>query len=573
MSSLTSYLARKGAVDPARLQRALLNQAIKGGSPSLSLLEVEAIDEDRLLELTGQFHHLRTFTTAACLAGDPEAARSVSRARCEEHGVVPVGREEGQLLVACVEPPTRMELRLIEKEAGCRVLLVVASPLSLALALTIFHGVPLDPRVRAVIAGRGDGSLDLGGVPADVARKVDELLSQGPGPEGAAVDEAGDGGKEDEEDWTWDEEDGEDDGDGEQEQPGRRESVVGKYIIINRIGARPRRPSLRPRVSMVRRADRERVAPTETEMEADVTFSSGDRKVGKDTRPHHATRPPGQQEEPRPERKTDTVPPAVLKEVIDDYLSNDGGSPSPARPAPGGAPRGRAGGDVRVVRTVSASPDRQVSEPIVPEERTTLPTADPGARSGRKTVPGAPSVIDAIRKAPRPAVPGYAVEVDEPLGLSSVLQTIERSEKASEITDAVQRFALQFFDFVLVMRYRKGRFEITSVSSRGWAWPVDRLPVRLMGYDQLPGSIRKLGQPYLGPVEEGGRTAEILSACGRPLPPSAIMFPITIKGRAVVVIYGDNGTRPSSFEEVNDLFHATWVATNRIVELLEERMK
>ena len=162
MSSLTSYLAKKGAVNPARLQKALLNQAINGGSTSLSLLEVEAISEEQLVEMTGKFFHLSTMGLSDCLSVDPDLVRSLTRTRCEDLGLAACGREEGGLLVACVEPPSGTALGLLERDAPGKLTFVIASPVAVALTLALHHGVDLDPRIAALV--RRDGPLELEGV-------------------------------------------------------------------------------------------------------------------------------------------------------------------------------------------------------------------------------------------------------------------------------------------------------------------------------------------------------------------------------------------------------------------------
>jgi hypothetical protein len=574
MSSLTSYLAKKGAVNPARLQKALLNQAINGGSTGLSLLEVEAISEEQLVEMTGKFFHLSTIELSGCLSADPDVVRSLPRTRCQDLGLVAVGRDDDRLMVACVEPPTGTALDLLEKDAPARITFVIASPVAVALVLALHHDVQLDPRIATLV--RRDGPLELDGVPGDVPEVLEALLE---GASGAAAPE-----QEEEDDWDddWDEDEDEEDEEEEEAPEEGRSSIVGKYIIVNRIGARKRRPSIQHvRPAQLEEPDgaeesEERPAeePEEKPADAEVTFTDGSLRATRNTRPKRPSSvpPPPRDPEPMPPRARtgpDSVPAAILKEVVEEYLE-DGFRPPRRQPTPRPEPRepARKPDEVTVTRTVKVTP--QPAEPVKVEKAEE--PEPPRRKPVTQTLHGM-KVLDDLKAAPEGAVQGYSVEVPEILSLSDALAEIETSESAGEITDVVHRYALQFFDFVIMMRYRRGRFELAGASTRGWAWPLDKLPKQVMGYDQLPESVRKVGQPHLGPVDGDGTIAEIIEKVGRPIPANGMLMPISLKGRAIVMIYGDNGERATSFDEVHDLFHATWVATNTLLSLLEERKK
>ncbi len=558
MSSLTSYLAKKGAVNPARLQKALLNQAINGGSTSLSLLEVEAISEQQLVEMTGKFFHLSTVTLSGCLSADPDVVRSLPRTRCEDLGLAAVGRVEGGILVACVEPPTGTARGLLERDAVGKLVFAIASPVSVALTLSLHHDVELDPRIEALV--RRDGPLELEGLDERTCASVEEMLA------GAASRAAADkpaAEEEDDEEWedSWEDDDDEE---GEEPAPEGRSSIVGKYIIVNRIGARKRRPSMQ-NVRPVEARDpvqEQEKRPSEG-MGTEVTFTDGSLKASKDTRPGRPSSVP-------PPRRSmpDSVSASILKEVVDEYLE-DGYRPPPRLPTPR-PETARTPADVTVTRTVNVTP--RPSEAVTVDRAKEPEAHERGRKERTKTLPGV-AILEGLGTALDGAVQGYAVEVPEIMSLSDALAEIETSGSAAEITDVVHRYALQFFDFVLMMRYRRGSFELSGVSSRGWSWPLDRLPKQIMGYDQLPESVRKVGQPHLGPVEEAGKIAEVVKAVGRPMPANGMLMPISLKGRAIVLIYGDNGGRSTAFDEVHDLFHATWVATNTLLALLEERRR
>ncbi len=597
MSSLTSYLAKKGAVDPRVLQQVLLNQAIRGGGIGLNLLEAMAIDEGRLVELSGKFYRLPAMTTGECLASDGAVVRSLPRQLCVELDIVPVRREEGELLVACLEPLSRSDMASVERAAGCRVRLTLVSPLALPLIVAWHHDVPLDARVARVLASRGKDRLAVSGVLPEIASRIEELIASAAGP----AENSGDADEAVSSDDDWSDLDDLEDLDEpvpeEPEPRSERDSIVGKYIIINRIGTRRRRPSIHApavKVSMPPKADEPatEAPPAETKpVEAEITFATGDVKASSDTRPHRPSRPPLQSHgSVPPPRRQSSVPPAVLAEVLQDYLqsdvspplpvmltdtrSNGEGAPLPGRKDTGAGLDGPTTQDQFLV-------GRTISVGTVPEAQTHFiekHSDDMGRDARRRSKPSRQELgtlpgikLEDLGVLMRPPIQGYAVDVPELVSLQEILLAVEGAAKANDVIDVLHRYALQFFDFVMLMRYRKGRFEVTALSSRGWAWPVQELADRFMGYDQLPDTIRKLGQPHLGPVIADSRIAAFLGAIGRPLPANAIMMPITLKGRAIVVIYGDNGNNPVAFDEAHDLFHATWVATNSLLGLLDQK--
>jgi hypothetical protein len=449
--------------------------------------------------------------------------------------IVAVRREEHVIVMACVEPPTRTILSLMEKDVGGRIRLVIASPVAVALSLALHHGVALDPRVAAMARSFGEEALGLGLLPEKLAERARAVIAEEPAAEPEPeVDEP-------------EEEEERIDGEVPASAPGRS-SMVGKYIIVNRIGARRRRPS----VASKRPGELDEDRPEGRAGSTEVTFTDGSVKASDETRPKR----PSSQPPPPPRRpsKGDSVPPAVLTEVLDDYLESD------VRPPP----------RIRAERLTTPSRiEGPRPEPVEgPQEQE---PAGQG-RPSMKTLPGV-AVVEGIAEAKDGVVQGYSVEVPELKSLSEVLVEIEEAEKAGDITDAVHNYALQFFDFILMLKYRRGRFELAAASSRGWAWPLEKLPSELMGYDQLPETIRKMGQPFLGPVDPDGAIAGIIRAVGRPLPANGMLMPISVKGRAIVILYGDNAGRATTFEEVHDLFHSTWVATNCLLALLEERRR
>lgn len=562
MSSLTSYLAKKGAVDPAALQKVLLNQAIKGGGIGVNLLEAEAIEEELLVRLSARFHRLPEMDVHQCLAADASVVTSIPEHLCVGLSVVPVRRENDQLVVACLEPLTRSDLASLQRSAGCRVKLVITSPLVVPLLISVHHDVPLDARIAQILRSRGLAALRLDELDPRVAGRIQGLLHR----HLAAPERSSDEEEPSSDDWDDldDSEDIEDASEEDAQDGEQRDSVVGKYIIINRIGTRRRKPSIAMR--------------PEPRVEPPASHSPGPAPEPiPEPEPAPEPEPPGRRSSAPPPPRRSSVPPAVLKEVVEEYLEGDLSSPPPVKapqvqeeqahqePSPSG--EGLRADRTIAVGEASAGDTRFVEKHVQADGSGAGPAQKRTRRPAMKTLPGVRLQDLAEGEA---TLQGYSVEVPELVSLPEVLQAIEGASRAAEIIDVLHRYALQFFDLVMVLMYKRGRFEVTALSSRGWAWPVNQLPDRFMGYDQLPDTIQKLGQPHLGPVEPEGKIAGFLQTIGRPVPPRAILMPVTLKGRAIVVIYGDNGNKPVAFDEAHDLFHATWVATNSLMDLLKQ---
>jgi hypothetical protein len=568
MSSLTSYLAKKGAVEPGALQRVLLNQAIRGGGIGVNLLEASAIEEHRLVELTSRFHRLPGVHTPECLAADPDVVTSLSAGEATELAAVPVRRSEGEVLLACVEPLGRSELVSLERRWGTRVKMAIASPVAVAILLALHHDEPLDPRIARIAGSLDADVLGLDDLPEQRAERIRDIIRQ------ASVEEVEPPSMEDitgdEEEWEdWDDLGDLDAGPSGERERGRRDSIVGKYIIINRIGTRQRRPSIPMGPAPVARR--------EDEGEREDVEQERPREAGSGSRPAGVT---------PPRARRSSVPPAVISEVMDDYLEQRPQPPPPvSEPEAEGAPDAAAETPAEEPEAVLDAPPARESLSVgrtislagtaVPET-SSVERPDPDApprrrrpeRAESKTLPGV-RLEELGSSSPAP-VQGYPVEVPHLASLPEVLAAIEGASRAGDIIDVLHGYALQFFDFVLMLRYRRGRFEVSALSSRGWAWPVEELPDRFMGYDQLPDTIRKLGQPHLGPVPSDSKIAAFLAAIGRPIPPNALMMPVSLKGRVIVVIHGDNGESRVAYDDAHDLFHATWVATNSLLALLEQ---
>jgi hypothetical protein len=170
-------------------------------------------------------------------------------------------------------------------------------------------------------------------------------------------------------------------------------------------------------------------------------------------------------------------------------------------------------------------------------------------------------------------VQGFPIPMMGMLTMPEVLAKVEAAAGASEVIDVIHDFATQFFDFVMMFRYRRGRFELTMASSRGWGFKVDELPLRHLYSANFPEALMKFARPCLFVVPEGHPAGKILEDCGRAMPPNCVLVPLSVQDRVVVIIYGDCGKAEAKLDDVKDLLHSSWMASNKLLSFIIEKKK
>ncbi|MFH1434373.1 MAG: hypothetical protein ABIJ56_01530 [Pseudomonadota bacterium] len=472
MNSLTSFLVHKGCVSPKVLQEALLGQTLKGGSAAINLLEMKALTETILVKMTGQFYRLLVVSLEDLVSIPVDIIRLVSRDVAEDVEVVPFDLEGENVYFACCQPPARHDENMIRNITGKIPRFFIASPLAVSLALWIHYRVEISQRVAKIIEriNRDENPF--------LDRLVETIEESKRAHLYAVIEKRWEAfpiredkrdtlvefeGKEVEKERVWEEPREEEeisseistesDVDGE---------VFSKYIVINRIGARPRRPS---RIFM---EPGESMRKQEKDLEA--------------------------------ERK-EAAPVKVL------------------------VPR-----DGRVAT-------------VIPE------------------------------KEARQEARGFPIPMMGILTMSEVLGKIEKASSANEVIDAIHDFATQFFGFVMMFRYRKGRFELSMASARGWGYAVDEMSARHMVSSSLPESIVKFARPCIFPVPDGHVFEKVLTGCGRTDVAGLTLIPISVKERVIVLICGEREGGDTKFDEISDLFHAAWMASNKLLGFIIDRKK
>jgi hypothetical protein len=468
MKSLTSFLVHKGAVSARVLQEVLLNQTIRGGDIGINLLEMKALSEMNLVQLTGQFHRLLVVSLQDLVAVPREVTGLITRDLAARIRAVPFDVEEGNIYIACFQPPVKKDEMVIRNLTGKIPRFFIASPLSTSIALWIHYGVEFSQRMARII---GRINSEEHALIDNIIDKVEEerrahlmAIVERRWEVFPVIDEK----RETLVEFVEEEEEGGDKEDKWGEEGESDEEIFNKYIVINRIGAKPRRP-------------------TGVYLKTPAIETSA--------RP---LQEPPQKEEDAPE------PPVQSRDA---------------------AEIGRA------------------------------------------------AVIDTAGLEIRPGIHGYPIPVMGMLTTAEVLAKIENAAGAGEVIDTIHDYAMQFFEFVMVLRYRKGRFELSLASSKEWGFKAEEISIRHLYSAQLPESLIKLARPCNFTVTEDNPLMKMLAECGRGAPRGSILVPLNVQNRVVAVLYGDNGEAETKLDDLKDLFHAAWMASNKLLSFIIEKKK
>lgn len=469
MKSLTSFFIYKGVVSPSVLQKVLMNQTLKGGSIGINLLEMQSMGEMTLVQMTGQFHRLLVVALQDLISVPGSVTGLLSRDLAVRLNVLSFDVEGENIYVACFQPPAKKDEMMIRNITGKIPRFFIASPLAVAIALWIHYGVEISQRVARIVERIGrveygiiNDILDI--VPeekrAHLMAIVEKRWDAFP-----CRDEKRETLVEFSEEL--DDEDTQQQWGEEREEEGSDDEIFSKYIVINRIGKRPRRPS-----GLFLKS----AAAEET-----------------------------------PEQETGT---AAIR--------------------------------VQVPQTASSTKYIEIKErgkPVFKPEEV------------------------------KQTISGYPIPIMGMLTMNEILSKMEDAGGATAVIDAVHGYATQFFEFVMMFRYRKGRFELSVASSKGWGYGVEGLTHRYLYSANLPESIVKFSRPCTFMIPEGHPFEKILSECGRGAPPDSILIPISVQNRVVVVIYGDNGRDEVKFDDIKDLFHTAWMASSKLLSFVIEKRK
>jgi hypothetical protein len=156
-SRLSDRLLASGAVRADTMRAALARQAVYGGALDTALLELDALDEGAVWQALGEVTELPLPDPALCEAPAPYvsplgARLTLDGAWSERCRAVPVGRQEGMLLLLCGEPVAHGELQAAATALGVPFSIFVAPEVRLAAVRQAVFGRPMPPRLVKLLA-------------------------------------------------------------------------------------------------------------------------------------------------------------------------------------------------------------------------------------------------------------------------------------------------------------------------------------------------------------------------------------------------------------------------------------
>lgn len=282
-------------------------------------------------------------------------------------------------------------------------------------------------------------------------------------------------------------------------------------------------------------------------------------------------------QESKLDRASLTELPAKRKSVAD-WLDDDddddedeaeAAPPSPPAPRPSQVPEGRATDPLGVTREAV---ERHVEERRAREESrrpSSLPPPQPVGETRSAPVVAPEPVAREIEPPRESAVPQPAPASEEPprsdpgsetaralrrlrgpLTASQAVKLLEQAGHRDEILEVFFAFARQFFDYAALFVVHDDVADGRDAFGSGASAPaVQRMAVPL----EVPGtfgSVRRSLAPHVGRLESSELDRLVLRDLGRRADATALVMPVAIRGRAVLLFYAD---RDADAFELSDL--------------------
>ena len=155
MTTVSSLVVQRRLATLRQVEEALARQVLYGGDVVTSLLEVSpppATNETALTNALADALGIAPAPLDSLRAPDSTAVAKVPRATAEEHGVVPIAWDQGAIVVALAEPLSTIALSALTAKIGAPIKQTAAPLVRLRQALEHAYGVPMDRRMRRLVA-------------------------------------------------------------------------------------------------------------------------------------------------------------------------------------------------------------------------------------------------------------------------------------------------------------------------------------------------------------------------------------------------------------------------------------
>lgn len=155
MSGLSSLLVRDQIVGVRRIEEALQRQVIHGGDLETNLLELAAVHEDVLAQYRAQVEGLLPVSAWEVMNPDEAACRMLPAELVERHQLLPLRIEGSTLFVAVSAPPASSTLDELSFLLSLDVVPRITTEMRLAIGMAAAYGLAVPPRLHRLAAKVG----------------------------------------------------------------------------------------------------------------------------------------------------------------------------------------------------------------------------------------------------------------------------------------------------------------------------------------------------------------------------------------------------------------------------------
>jgi len=568
MSALTSLLARDQAVPVRKIEEALQRQVVSGGDISSVLLEIDALGENALAAYQSALFGLLPATRDEVMRVPRDQIRLVPREVAEKHRLVPLAVDGRALIVAMAAPLDHDVEAQLGFLLGYELVVRIVCEVRVAAALLHHYGVEPPARLRRLIEHLRH--REAGPVPY-VAPPEHAKLSLG------------------------------------------SRGIISKKVsasawLDDPDEPEPPPPPPPPRLSSMPPAAEGRTTDPmgvpRSQVEAALLGSSD---LSADA--WSAAPPAVEARATLPELPPDPAPPAPgAHGPVDGRATSPYGRPIVHPPLAGNAEdiaaEGRlavepgAAAEVLAVSTSSSSPAvpavktgdrlsvapivgvgvrrssypphprvgserRPIVEPIIEPEpdpalRATLPDTRPRPPSAPESASAAqPASGDSSATQERPARAARerrAPKLRGPLTAAQAAKLLDEVTERDAILDVFFAFARQFFDYAALFAVTDDHADGRDAFGEGAPAAVVRaLSLSLAGeQDSLLSAARRSALPQLARLATDS-DADLAALLERPRDAFALGYPVVIRGRVVLLLYGDRSGDPFELTDVPEL--------------------
>jgi hypothetical protein len=164
--SLSSLIVQRGIATIRQVEEALARQVLYGGDLVTNLLEVAKLEEAPLTLLLAESFGLRPAPLGALPGPDEQSRGFVTADMASSRAMVPIGVEDGALVVAIAEPLPKEVEEELSFALGLRLVQRVAPMVRVREALAKVYGAPLERRLQRLLTRLGAAPLSEAAIPS-----------------------------------------------------------------------------------------------------------------------------------------------------------------------------------------------------------------------------------------------------------------------------------------------------------------------------------------------------------------------------------------------------------------------